>query len=219
MISLNNLCIDTIQRHPNVYINFSDVESLIRETVESLNHNVREFLMFAYELRKQDLENGHTSLLLHENIYPQILIDIVLSNYWDPTSQTMCCDTSTKFQMLMQENYPLVYNKVSAKNVNQSPTINKYGFDPRQFTEHLHYLITPNGGLQVFTDDMSCTLATRWQFEQGSHVSGGEEAVTWQNDEQIQAQTNLSNIWYLDLAFENSDEPFFFINSSFGYPE
>jgi hypothetical protein len=34
MISLNDQCIDTIQRHPDVYINFSDVESIIKETIQ-----------------------------------------------------------------------------------------------------------------------------------------------------------------------------------------
>lgn len=52
MISLNDNCINTIQRHPDVYINFSDVESIVKETISSLNQDIKEFFTFAYELRK-----------------------------------------------------------------------------------------------------------------------------------------------------------------------
>lgn len=52
MIALNDHCINTIQRHPDVYINFSDVESIVKETISSLNQDIKEFFTFAYELRK-----------------------------------------------------------------------------------------------------------------------------------------------------------------------
>lgn len=41
MICLNDQCIDTIQRHPDHYINFSDVESIIKETIIGLRQDLR----------------------------------------------------------------------------------------------------------------------------------------------------------------------------------
>ena len=52
MIKLNNKCIDTIQKYPDIKINFNDVESVLKETIKLLNKNIDKFLAFAYELRK-----------------------------------------------------------------------------------------------------------------------------------------------------------------------
>lgn len=162
MIRLNDQCIDTIQRHPDIYINFSDVESVIKETISSLNKDIKEFLIFAYELRKQDIENQHTTLLLNGNIWPKVLIDIVLSNYWDPATGKMRCDQQKQFKVLMGDNNPLVYRRNSGKNVNERPQIKKQGADNRKYMEELHFLLTSNGTLQIYTHNMTCMLSTKW---------------------------------------------------------
>lgn len=51
-----------------------------------MSQNLNEFLLFAYELRKQDIDKNHSALLLNDNLKSKILTDIILSNYWDQVS-------------------------------------------------------------------------------------------------------------------------------------
>jgi uncharacterized protein YlzI (FlbEa/FlbD family) len=125
MIRLNDQCIDTIQRHPEVYINFNDVETVIKETITELNQDLAQFLQFAYELRKQDYDDCHTGLLLAENVIPSILTEIVMSNHWDKYARKMRCHSSKKFKILIGENNPLVYHKNPSKNIHEKPQIKK----------------------------------------------------------------------------------------------
>ena len=112
-----------------------------------MNQDIREFFTFAYELRKQDYDNSHSMLLLTDNIQPKILVDVVMSNYWDPVACSMRCDQNKKFNILMNGINPLVYNKSQAKNINERPRIKKPGVDKRKYMEDLHFLLTSQGNV------------------------------------------------------------------------
>lgn len=106
-----------------------------------------------------------------DNIQPKILIDIVMSNYWDPVACAMRCDQNKNFNVLMNGTNPLVYNRNPVKNVNERPRIKKPGSDKRKYLEDLHFLLTSQGNLQIFTNNMSCLLSTKMQLnQQGSDV-------------------------------------------------
>lgn len=218
MISLNDQCIDTIQRHPDVYINFSEVESIIKETISTLNQDTREFLAFAYELRKQDYDNSHTKLLLTDNVRPTILSDIVLANYWDPATGTMRCDPNKTFKILIGDNNPLVYHKNPGKNLTERPQIKRSGVDRRKYMEDLHLVITEQGGLQIFTSNMNCLLSTKAQMQQGSDVEGEDETVAWLSSQGMTGThgSNLHHSWQLMFTSHDCGEPLFFLQACGG---
>lgn len=227
MICLNDQCIDTIQRHPDVYINFSDVESIIKETISSLNEDLQQFLTFAYELRKQDYDNSHTTLLLTNSIMPQILIDMVMSNVWDPSTGTMRCDQNRKFKILMGENNPIVYHKTPAKNVLERPQIKKAGVDRRKYMEDLHLLITPDGNVHIYTSNMNCLLSNKLQLQQGSDNEGEDEALAWLSAQDINGAPGTTNSgdlshlkqfdsWQLVFANQDNNAPLFFLQTNAG---
>ena len=81
IIKLNNKCIEVIQSNPDTFIDFADVEHLLKETVAILNKDLDKLFEFAYELRKQEKrQNQHSTMLLKGNVKPAILAEIILSN-------------------------------------------------------------------------------------------------------------------------------------------
>jgi len=141
MIKLNNKCIDTIQKYPDIKINFNDIESVLKETIKLLNKNIDKFLAFAYELRKQDENNSHSSLLLKGNVKPAILTDIILSNYWDSKEKKMKCDFDKSFKLKINGNYNLVYMKNYFKNMTEYPIIKKEGVDKINYSNEVYFLL------------------------------------------------------------------------------
>ena len=104
MIGLNQICFDIIQRNPEQRVDFRNIEKLLQDTIFSLNQNMDQLMSFAYQLRKHDNTNMHTNLLLDEVVKPSILVDVILSNYWDNEDQQMKCDIKKTFKMQIGEN-------------------------------------------------------------------------------------------------------------------
>ena len=72
----------------------------------------------------------HTEKLLVGVVKPYILVDIILSNYWDETEARMKCDLKKKFKLVIGENNsPLVYLKNHFKNFEEKPIIKKNSFE------------------------------------------------------------------------------------------
>ena len=42
-----------------------------------------EFLKFVYYLRKIDVEDKYTEMLIEKYVRPKLLLDIVMANYWN----------------------------------------------------------------------------------------------------------------------------------------
>jgi len=149
MIFLKQQCVELMQRDPDNHfgVDFSKVESLFIGTITSLNEDVNQVLVFGYELRKQDLSDEHSYEFLSGLVKPPILVDIILSNYWDDGEKKMKCDFKKKYKLVIGDNNPLVYLKNHFKNFNEKPVIKKEGLDWKQYTDEVHLLLAPNGGL------------------------------------------------------------------------
>ena len=99
-------------------------------------------LAFGYELRKQDKKNNHTSDLIVGIVKPQILVDIIQSNYWDEGEVRMKCDLKKKFRLeIADSKSPLVYLKNHFKNFDEKPIIKKNGLEASKYTDELHLLL------------------------------------------------------------------------------
>lgn len=120
MIELKLKCIELMQYDPHNHfeIDYSRVEIHFLNTIKSLNRTTDEVLAFGYELRRQDLADDHSAEFLSGLIQPSILVDIILSNYWDADDQRMKCDMKKKFRVAVGESHPLVYLKNHFRNFN-----------------------------------------------------------------------------------------------------
>lgn len=92
---------------------------------------------------------------------PHILQEIAMSNYWDPATNTMCCNPRRKFKILIGDNNPLVYNKNPQKGTMEKPQIKRSGVDRRKYMDDLHILLTEEGKVQIYTNNMNCLLSTK----------------------------------------------------------
>ena len=77
--------------------------SMARRTIENiatrLSTDVLELTRFAYILRKLDIKDEYSEEFLNGNVMPSILVDIILSNKWNPKTNSM---QSLKEYVLMQ---------------------------------------------------------------------------------------------------------------------
>jgi hypothetical protein len=61
----------------------------IEQTIKVMNKNLKDFLNFAYQLRKHDTENQYTRKLLAGRVQPELFVDIIVANKWDPDRECM----------------------------------------------------------------------------------------------------------------------------------
>ena len=101
----------------------------------------------------------HTNLLLDEVVKPSMLVDMILSNYWDDQDGQMKCDIKKTFRMQIGDNNShLMYLKNHFKNFNERPRIFNSGANYKQYTNEVHFLLTPKGGMQICSKLMICVL-------------------------------------------------------------
>ena len=103
-----------------------------------------------------------------------------MSNYWDKFSRKMRCHSSKKFKILIGDNNPLVYHKNPSKNINEKPQINKQTIDRRKYMDDLHFLLTEDGMIQIYTTNMNFLLSTKQQIQQGSDIEDSDDYLAWQ---------------------------------------
>ena len=90
----------------------------------------------------------HTNLLLSEVVKPPILSEIILANYWDHQDQSMKCDLNQTFKLQIGiNNSELKYLNNHFKNFSERPRIFNPCASYKQYTEDLHLLLTPKGGI------------------------------------------------------------------------
>lgn len=136
----------------------------------------------------------HTNLLLDEVVKPQILGDIILSNYWDEQDQKMKCDIKKTFRLHIGDcSSQLMYLKNHFKNFTERPRIFNPGANYKQYTDEVHLLLSPKGGIQICSKLMICILGV----QKGSRNRIEKDVVSWNY-----GQTNDRN---LDSRFASLD--------------
>ena len=172
-------------------------------------------LTFAYQLRKQDNTNMHTNLLLSEVVKPPILSEIILANYWDHQDQSMKCDLNQTFKLQIGiNNSELKYLNNHFKNFSERPRIFNPCASYKQYTEDLHLLLTPKGGIQICSKLMICILGV----QRGNRNRGERDIVSWNygqtSDKNLDSrfaadQTNIRKVWHLQNINQGTNDPYF----------
>jgi hypothetical protein len=74
-----------------------------------------EFLKFAYELRKIDVDNKYSYNLMNGQVKPNILVDIICSNKWNVEESRMMVDPKFKYRLISKDSLD-VLNFLPNKN-------------------------------------------------------------------------------------------------------
>lgn len=127
----------------------------------------------------------HTNLLLNDVVKPAVLGQIILSNYWDEEDQLMKCDINKTFNLRIGDSSSqLMYLKNHFKNFTERPRIFNPQASFKQYTDDLHLLLTPKGGIQICSKLMICILGV-----QKAKIRGEKDTVAWNY-----GQTNDNNL-------------------------
>ena len=89
-------------------------EEVIRNTVKSIAEDLSQLFEFAYELRKNDLANVYSYQFLSGNVIQQVIIDIIMDNFWDISKKCMILSTKNEYEMTMtiqESKFKLAYVK------------------------------------------------------------------------------------------------------------
>ena len=115
----------------------------------------------------------------------------------------MKCDIKKTFKLRIGEsNSPLCYLKNHFKNFTERPRIFNPQANYKQYTDEVHLLLTPKGGIQICSKLMICILGV----QKGNKNRGEKDAVAWNygqtNDKNLDSrfaadQNNIKKIWHM----------------------
>ena len=72
---------------------------MIEEAMVESGNDLTQLFAFAYELRKADINDEFSQQLLKDNIEPQLITDIILSNSWDNKTQKMTVSQDCEYKI------------------------------------------------------------------------------------------------------------------------
>ena len=71
----------------------------IEDTVMAISKEPDQLVAFAYELRRQDSNDKYSFDFINGNVKPSILTDIIMSNQWDQSEETMIVKKNARFRI------------------------------------------------------------------------------------------------------------------------
>jgi hypothetical protein len=75
------------------------------EMVQELAADPEQILKFAYELRKQDIEDKYTLTLIDGQVRPPVLVEIILANKWNSEACKMTVDAKDQYAIMSGDKY------------------------------------------------------------------------------------------------------------------
>lgn len=115
--------------------------------MQCLSIDPRELFGFAYLLRTQDKDNIYSEDILQGNIKPDILVDIFMSNQWDPSTETLQPIKQTAFQLVQGQNDCL---RIEA--INEETRQLKVSNDPNN-SNLIQFQLVKDSGVRVLIDN------------------------------------------------------------------
>lgn len=64
-----------------------------------------ELLKFAYELRKQDVEDKYSVAFLNEQVRPPVMVEMILANKWDSKAGKMTVDAKDQYAIMCGDKF------------------------------------------------------------------------------------------------------------------
>ena len=103
---------DFLQLHNDV--NQTHLESRVKQAydnvdriIKMISQDAQDLFRFAFHLRKLDRSNKYTKNVLQGRVKPQILIDIISSNYWSESGKCMMADQKQSFRFVQSNGYSI----------------------------------------------------------------------------------------------------------------
>lgn len=80
---------ETTEQNATAQLTLSKISRSIEDIITLIGKNPLNFTKFAYELRKQDVNDTYTYDFLNGQVHSQVLVKIVCANKWDSTLKRM----------------------------------------------------------------------------------------------------------------------------------
>lgn len=194
-------------------ITHSSGESVIVDTVTDIAKDLSELFAFAYELRKSDPKNLYSYDFLNGQVNPQVVIDIIMNNTWDPKKKKMILSRDCEYRMVIpigQKRFTLVYLKAKqslSKQISVPFILNEGNAVPKNMTPNVKFTLCPKG-LKIGRDDVQ--LATQTGQNELDQGQSAPIKIDYKHDD------HPSSTWTLKRAGENAQDPFFFVEMPYG---
>lgn len=204
-----------------------NAQKAIEDTVVDLSHSFSELVQFAYELRKQDVEDRYTYAFINGQVRPPILVDVICSNQWNNATQKMEVDMSTaSFRLMVGRASCLQYqlrggrrgedDEESAIVVTKTTPMHKDHVDSVAFVlESQGVLIESLDGRQlaatdIIPSDLRVEQANNKCLKWLSKVQGSHQ------DSFVEQEQMHRRLWSLRTLDSDSWDPHFFIELTTG---
>lgn len=106
-------------------------------------------MAFAYELRKQDVDNLYSYEFLNGQVKPAVLVDIIMSNSWNEIKSKMKVDHT--FYMSVGRGFFLTHS-----NNDKRPQINDIQSLPDGWKNLVQFELSQGRGLKILTSENNC---------------------------------------------------------------
>ena len=87
---------DNIEQQTEIDLQFNQASRYIENIVTEISQSPSNFMNFAYELRRQDIDDEFSYDFLNGQVQPPILNEIILSNKWCKTMGKMVVSENEK---------------------------------------------------------------------------------------------------------------------------
>lgn len=133
------------------------------EAVQELAADPEEILKFAYELRKQDVENKYSFNMLNGQVRPPALVEMILANKWDSQEGKMTVDAKDQYSIMSGDKFL----KHSSTGKEQSLLLTELESEDGHSSK-FDFLLTPEG-LVVGSAERALVALQHGQAEGGQH--------------------------------------------------
>lgn len=174
------------------YILVKQAISILQESVQELAVDPEEILRFAYELRKQDVNELYSLSFLNNQVRPPVLVQMILSNKWDSEAGKMIVDVRDEYAIMSGDKF-----------LGQSAAAGSGALELRDLQQEEGYntkfklLLAPDG---LLIGSAEQKLAAR----QHGLVEAGQHQLIWDEE-----GNNGNIIWNLVPIDFRGEEPLF----------
>lgn len=103
--------INDIEEQAKLDLGLTQAMRGMEDTVMAISKEPDQLVAFAYELRRQDLEDKYSFEFINGNVKPSILVDIIMSNYWDKDEDCMKVKKTDRFRICIGQTMGIQFKK------------------------------------------------------------------------------------------------------------
>lgn len=142
----------------------------LEDTVQQIGRDASLLTEFAFELRKQDVNDVYSFDFLNGQIWPEVLIDIIMANKWSEEDEQMHVNPERNFKIKMGTKGLLQFKQEQHRNqssgvdrVHCADRVTSKYTDKVQFKLCLDGFQIVNGVRSIFNEKKDQVVPGKWQ--------------------------------------------------------